>query len=313
MAVANWIKEDVAHGTTVQLDPELSLAKVFLEVFNRVWAITRVEPTDLIDDGVWHEQVEDVYILMEWLRENQGEFDNITGLAMTIINEILVTVPPVLQDPFKVDFTLDSIRKRLREVVIFGWGAESSNMPVMHFISNAMLVMARCYGQHVFGDELVDPMFIFNEYMRDWRRERDDWRDMNRSNYEFATRIARSIRNTTREYVLQQDPVEGPEWSPNECRIISIRIRDNLALVIADGVSFDQWTERMRRDYERRANEAGWGGTEVDIDERLPTIAVTHGDGTEYFFQGEEADRMLEEVPEWTDAWTYFMVTSQDW
>jgi len=58
---------------------------------------------------------------------------------------------------------------------------------------------------------------------------------------------------------------------------------------------------RHRAEFEREA------GGSVEINRSLPYVAVNLSDGTEYFFQGEEADNLLDEVPDEISAEDYLL------
>jgi hypothetical protein len=53
----------------------------------------------------------------------------------------------------------------------------------------------------------------------------------------------------------------------------------------------------------------------IKIDERTPTIAINLSTGAEYYFQGEEASKMLEEIPEGVNisAEDYLLALSLGW
>ena len=71
--------------------------------------------------------------------------------------------------------------------------------------------------------------------------------------------------------------------------------------------------DRMVADYERRAEAERKAGGKVEIDHRLPTIAVTMSDGSEYFFQESEAQALLDEVPENIGEEDYILAIAQGW
>ena len=54
------------------------------------------------------------------------------------------------------------------------------------------------------------------------------------------------------------------------------------------------------------------GGT-VEINHGLPYVAVTCSNGDEYFFQGEEAENLIDEVPEYVNEEDYIMYSSMNW
>jgi hypothetical protein len=54
------------------------------------------------------------------------------------------------------------------------------------------------------------------------------------------------------------------------------------------------------------------GGT-IEINTALPYVAVTMSDGSEYFFQGDEADELLESVPDYINREDYILSQAQGW
>ena len=65
-------------------------------------------------------------------------------------------------------------------------------------------------------------------------------------------------------------------------------------------------------DYEEQARAARDAGAHVEIDYRLPTVAITLG-VEEYFFQGQEASDLLDEVPDNINAEVYLLVIALGW
>ena len=65
----------------------------------------------------------------------------------------------------------------------------------------------------------------------------------------------------------------------------------------------------------QRANDAKNAGAKVNIQENMPSLSVTLPNGEEYFFQGEEAESMLADVPSIFSHLKeeYFLATSQNW
>jgi len=70
-------------------------------------------------------------------------------------------------------------------------------------------------------------------------------------------------------------------------------------------------------DYELRANAERATGGKVEINRNIPYVSVTRSDGSEYFFQGDEADELINEADNALDgninAYDYVMATSQSW
>ena len=54
-------------------------------------------------------------------------------------------------------------------------------------------------------------------------------------------------------------------------------------------------------------------GGSVEINHGLPYVAVTCSNGEEYFFQGDEADDLLKEVPDYLNDEDYIMYQSTNW
>jgi len=64
---------------------------------------------------------------------------------------------------------------------------------------------------------------------------------------------------------------------------------------------------RHRAEFERKA-----GGT-VEINDRLPSVAVSLSGGLDYFFQGEEAENLLNDVPDELSAEDFILAIAQGW
>ena len=59
-------------------------------------------------------------------------------------------------------------------------------------------------------------------------------------------------------------------------------------------------------------------GMSVEINHSLPYVAVNlgvneHGDPIEYFFQGEEASNLIDDVPEWINEEDFILWCAQGW
>lgn len=67
------------------------------------------------------------------------------------------------------------------------------------------------------------------------------------------------------------------------------------------------------RQYEKRAKSERAAGGVCKINSRLPSVAVELSDGSEYFFQGEEAEELLAEVPDNITQEDYILATAQNW
>lgn len=67
------------------------------------------------------------------------------------------------------------------------------------------------------------------------------------------------------------------------------------------------------RDMEKRADAEREAGGSVEINTRIPTISVTLSDGSEYFFQEDEASDLLDEVPDNISPEDYILASAQSW
>ncbi len=72
-------------------------------------------------------------------------------------------------------------------------------------------------------------------------------------------------------------------------------------------------TQELCRQYEERAQAEREAGGHVEINYRYDYVAVTLSDGAEYFFQGEEANQLLEECPDWINEKDYILAIAQNW
>lgn len=65
--------------------------------------------------------------------------------------------------------------------------------------------------------------------------------------------------------------------------------------------------------YRHRARFEREAGGFVEINNQLSYVAVTLSNGLEYFFQGEEAENLLDEVPDELSAEDYILAVAQGW
>lgn len=65
--------------------------------------------------------------------------------------------------------------------------------------------------------------------------------------------------------------------------------------------------------YERRAAAEREDGGSCCVNERLPTVTVKLANGEEYFFQGDEAQRLIDEVPDNMRAADFILASAQSW
>ena len=71
--------------------------------------------------------------------------------------------------------------------------------------------------------------------------------------------------------------------------------------------------ENMVKDYEERARSEREGGATIEINTHLPYVAIKMSDGSEYFFQGEEASMLLDEVPDNINEEDFILALAQGW
>lgn len=75
--------------------------------------------------------------------------------------------------------------------------------------------------------------------------------------------------------------------------------------------------EEISKDYEERAKAEREAGGSVEVNERFPYIGLTMSDGSEYFMQGEEAEKLIDEY--WKFDWIgcsledYLLAIAQSW
>lgn len=72
-------------------------------------------------------------------------------------------------------------------------------------------------------------------------------------------------------------------------------------------------TNNILIDFEARAEAERKAGAIIDINEMLPYIGLTMSDGSDYFFQEEEAENMLNEVPDNISPDDYILAIAQGW
>lgn len=119
----------------------------------------------------------------------------------------------------------------------------------------------------------------------------------------------------------------GPNFSPN---IWFIDDHGGVELVTDDELSevkklagiqeeTDEESEKQSipdwlvKQYEERAENERRGGGMIDIDYRIPTVAVELSDGSEYFFQEHEAQNLIDEVPENISTEDFILASAQSW
>ena len=71
--------------------------------------------------------------------------------------------------------------------------------------------------------------------------------------------------------------------------------------------------KKMLVDYEGRAEAERQAGTKININTGIPYIGIDYANGDDYFFQGDEASKLLDEVPENISPEDYLLAISQGW
>lgn len=79
-----------------------------------------------------------------------------------------------------------------------------------------------------------------------------------------------------------------------------------------DGVVEDLPDDLLAQ-YEQRAEDERTAGGSIDINDMLPTVGIEMSDGSEYFFQGEEAEALLSEVPGNMHPEDFILASAQSW
>ena len=71
--------------------------------------------------------------------------------------------------------------------------------------------------------------------------------------------------------------------------------------------------EELAKQYQERHDAECAAGGSIEIQRALSWVAVRLSDGGEYFFQGHEADDLIDEVPDWCNAAHYILAQAQNW
>lgn len=72
--------------------------------------------------------------------------------------------------------------------------------------------------------------------------------------------------------------------------------------------------EKVKANFEEIARAEREAGSTVEIHEALPYVSIKLGEsGAEYFFQDEEASRLLDEVPDWINDEDWILAMAQGW
>jgi len=71
--------------------------------------------------------------------------------------------------------------------------------------------------------------------------------------------------------------------------------------------------EEIVKQYEERYEAEIKAGATIEINHSLPYVAIKMSNGDEYFFQGEEASNLLNEVPDYINEEVYLIASAQNW
>lgn len=71
--------------------------------------------------------------------------------------------------------------------------------------------------------------------------------------------------------------------------------------------------ENIVADFEGRAAAERAGGGSIEINHRIPTVAVKLSDGSEFFFQEREAGELIDSTPANISAEDYILALAQGW
>lgn len=118
-------------------------------------------------------------------------------------------------------------------------------------------------------------------------------------------------------YAYQSSGVFG-EGGPDPEKLYAELVRcedeqgDKLANWLHEAMEeWQEWFNETR--VEPTARAAREAGQYVEINHGLSYVVVHRGEDDEYFFQGEEADNLLEEVPEWANEEEWILWSAQGW
>ena len=69
----------------------------------------------------------------------------------------------------------------------------------------------------------------------------------------------------------------------------------------------------IKKHMEQCSEASRKSGGVIEINQRLPYVSILCADGTEYFFQGYDAERLLNEVPDNVSPEDYLFWASSGW
>lgn len=126
----------------------------------------------------------------------------------------------------------------------------------------------------------------------------------------------RSIKKYKGDAIYTEKTIEIPEEFRIPKTDIILEKGDRISVINESSKSRKKESSlppRMVKDYEMRAASERAAGGSVEIDYRLPTVAVELSDGSEFFFQESEASDLLDEVPDNIDEEDYILAVAQGW
>ena len=71
--------------------------------------------------------------------------------------------------------------------------------------------------------------------------------------------------------------------------------------------------QELKRQYCQRYLDEIEAGSTIDINASLPYVGIDMSNGDEYFFQGEDAENLLNDCPGWINKEVYLLVMAQNW
>jgi hypothetical protein len=126
--------------------------------------------------------------------------------------------------------------------------------------------------------------------------------------------IVDEIKNNHKMLAIVKQIAKKKYWSiENAIEEIAYHIRMGDTDFVLEVKESKRLPNRMVKDYEMRAKAERQGGAFIEINERLPYVGVEMSDGSKYFFQGEEASDLLNEVPPNINEEDFILAIAQGW
>jgi len=144
-----------------------------------------------------------------------------------------------------------------------------------------------------FNDNGFNPDEMYDEYSDEFEDELDNYDDIDIADEEeedFYNQLSPDFRPDFNDDIMESK--KSKKKPVNEAH---------------------QLPDRMVQDYTMRANAERKAGTTIEINHSLPYVAIDFRDGSDYFFQGEEASNLLDEVPDNINEEDYILAIAQGW